>query len=111
MWNEPTEEDLQRIPRLYATEIVPWADKMIYQHFFLGGCDWYVAEYAPEERIFFGYAILNDDLDNSEWGYISFDELRDVKAQGVYEVDRDLHWSPRKASEVERIVAAYGRRG
>ena len=84
---------------------------MIYEHFFLGGCDWYAAEYDPDERIFFGYAILNDDLDNAEWGYISFDELREVKAQGVYEVDRDLHWKQRKASEVDRIVqASAGRR-
>ncbi len=44
---------------------------MVHQHYSLGGCDWYVAEYDPEERIFHGYAILNDDLDNAESGYVT----------------------------------------
>jgi len=26
---------------------------MILMHFFIGGSDWYVAEYSPEERLFF----------------------------------------------------------
>jgi transposase-like protein len=38
--------------------------------FFLGGCDWYAVEYGLEDRLFFGYAILNDDLLNSEWGVL-----------------------------------------
>ena len=64
---------------LYATDKTPWEDKIIYEHFFIGGCDWYAAEYSPDELIFFGYAILDNDLDNSEWGYFSFDEMREVK--------------------------------
>ena len=110
MWNEPTPEELMKLPRLYATENTPAEDTMIYEHFFLGGCDWYVADYGPDERIFFGYTILNDDLDNAEWGYISFDELREVRTHQGIEVDRDLHWEPRKASEVDRIVEASGGR-
>ena len=42
-----------------------------------------MAQDNPHDQMLFGYAILNDDLDNSEWGHISFDELREVKAQGV----------------------------
>ena len=80
---------------------------MIHEHFFLGGCDWYAAEYGPQERIFFGYAILNDDLENAEWGYFSFDELRQVKTRQEFEVDRDLHWKPRRAAEIERIVRGH----
>lgn len=103
MWNEPTDEVLARMPRFYETEDTGWRDKLIYEHFFIGGCDWYMAEYSPQERIFFGYAILNNDFQNAEWGYTSFDELRGVRVRGV-EIDRDLHWRVRKASEVERIV-------
>ncbi len=84
---------------------------MIYEHFFLGGCDWYVAEYSATDRLFFGYAILNDDLDNAEWGYISFDELREVRTRQGFEVDRDLHWRTRKASEVDRISEAHRHQG
>ena len=103
MWNEPTPEQLANLPRLYATENTPWQDTVIHEHFFLGGCDWYAAEYSPDERIFFGYAILNNDLQNSEWGYVSFDELRSVNVRGI-EVDRDLHWKPTKASDIEKVV-------
>ena len=70
MWNEPTKEQLAKIPRLYETEGVPLKEKQIYLHFFIGACDWYVAEYDEEENLFWGYAILNGDLEMAEWGYI-----------------------------------------
>lgn len=103
MWNEPTPEELRRLPRLYSTENQPWEKTMIHEHFFLGRSDWYIAEYSPADRLFFGYAILNDDYECAEWGYVSFDELREVNIRGI-EVDRDLHWRARPASEVEAIV-------
>lgn len=92
MWNQPTRRELNRIPGLYQTEHVPVEDKLIYMHFFIGGCDWYAAEYDGED-LFFGYAILNADLDNAEWGYFSFSELQSINVSGI-EVDRDLHWQP-----------------
>lgn len=107
MWNEPTENQLRQLPRPYTTEDVHWKDKTIYMHFFLGGCDWYMAEYDEPRRAFFGYAILNDDLANAEWGYVSLDELREVRTKQGFEVDRDLYWTPRKASVIEKIVQAY----
>ena len=107
MWNEPTSAELARIPSLYQTDNIPAAEKIIHEHFFIAGCDWYAAEYASADRLFFGYAILNDDFQDSEWGYFSFDELRAISIQGV-EIDRDLDWKQRKASEVERIVQGGG---
>jgi hypothetical protein len=74
MWNKPTREQLARIPRLYETEDIPLREKFIYLHFFIGNCDWFIAEYKDD--IFFGYAILNGDHEMAEWGYISFDELK-----------------------------------
>ncbi len=105
MWNRPGPEELAKIPVFYSTEKVPLKEKIIYMHFFLGGCDWYAAEYDPESRIFFGFAILNDDLEMAEWGYFSLQELGDVKVEFL-EVDRDLHFEPRKAMEIERIKRA-----
>lgn len=55
----------------------------------------------------FGYAILNDDYQNSEWGYIDFDELRSINIKG-FEIDRDMHWYPKKAGLVEKIVKGGG---
>ena len=101
MWNPPSEELLNQIPRLYTTEHVPLKAKVIHMHFFFGGCDWYVAEYDGDD-LFFGYAVLNDDLPNSEWGYISFSELKDINIYG-FEVDRDVYWKPTPAGEIDRI--------
>lgn len=103
MWNEPSPSDLSKIPKLYSTEKTPWADTIIHQHYFIAGCDWYAAEYDPVERCFFGYAILNCDYQNSEWGYFSLNELKRIHHDGI-EVDRDLSWSPRKAGSIEDIV-------
>jgi hypothetical protein len=102
MWNTPSKERLATLPCLYETEHILLKDKLIHLHFFIAGCDWYIAEYDGMD-LFWGYAILNDDHDNAEWGYISFHELKDLKIDGWLEVDCDLQWQVRKASEIERI--------
>ena len=53
MLNIPTTRRLDKIPRLYETENTPLKDKLIYLHFFVGGCDWYIAEYDGE-KVFWG---------------------------------------------------------
>jgi hypothetical protein len=103
MWNEPSQKRLDRIPRLYETEDTPIEDKAIYLHFFIGGCDWYIAEFDGEDT-FFGYAIFNQDYQNAEWGYVSFQELKSIKI-GWIEVDCETEnaWSTRKAKEISEI--------
>ena len=103
MWNEPTREQLTRIPRLYETEEIPLKEKKIHLHFFLGASDWYIAEYDGDD-LFFGYAILNGDTEMAEWGYISFQELKELKIHPGFEVDCDLFWEVKKASEIEKIA-------
>ena len=109
MWNTPTEDRLSRIPRLYETEHIPLQEKLIYLHFFIGSCDWYVAEFDGED-IFWGFAILNHDFQNAEWGYISFNELKSIRVVGWLEIDCELEefWKVRKASEIEKIRKAHG---
>jgi hypothetical protein len=80
---------------------------LIYEHFFIGGNDWYAAEYDPEKQLFFGFVILNNDLEMAEWGYFSFEELIDLKVSFL-EIDRDLHFKPTKADDIERICEAQG---
>ena len=104
MWSEPNKKRLSKIPKLYETEQVPLKDKLIYLHFFIGGCDWYIAEYDGDD-LFWGYAILNGDYMNAEWGYISFSEMKAIKVQGWLEIDCELEdlWQVRKAGEIEKI--------
>ena len=107
MWNKPTSDELSKVPRLYSAEHIPLKEKVIYMHFFIGGSDWYASEYDPEEGLFFGFAILNNDLEMAEWGYFSLEELSDIKIKFL-EVDRDLYFKPVKAFEIERIREAQG---
>lgn len=107
MWNKPSDSELAKLPAFYSTEKAPLKEKIIAMHFFIGGCDWYAVEYSPQEQVFFGFAILNDDLQNAEWGYFSFKELSDLRIKFL-EVDRDLHFNPCKAIEIEKIRKAQG---
>ena len=107
MWNKPTTKELSKIPGLYSAEHVPLKEKVIYVHFFLGGCDWYASEYESKEQLFFGFAILNNDFEMAEWGYFSLEELSDIKVQFL-EVDRDIHFTPTKAIDIENIRKAQG---
>lgn len=105
MWSKPTEKQLAKIPAIYSTEETPLQDKMIHMHFFLGGCDWYAAEYDPTDRIFFGFVVLNGYLDMAEWGNFSLDKLMKLKVKFL-EVDRDRHWKVRPARKVKQIALA-----
>ena len=106
MWNEPTKEQLDEIPGLYETENIPLMEKLIYLHFFIFGCDWYIAEYDKDDDTFFGFVILNQDYQSAEWGYISFQDLRHLKIWGV-EVDREIDWKPCTAAEIDKIKKCF----
>ena len=107
MWNKPNKNQLDKIPVLYSTENIALEDKEIHMHFFMGGSDWYVAECGNShnmdgkivDNIFFGYVILNNDLQNAEWGYVSLSELINIKV-GFVEVDRDIHWKVKKFKNI-----------
>ena len=102
MWNEPTEKQLAELPGLYATEEVALKDKELLMHFFLGSNDWYVCEFDGQD-IFFGYVILNGDIEMAEWGYFSLSELKPLRVPPGIEVDRDLHWKPKQAGEIPEV--------
>jgi len=113
MWNQPTEKELAKIPRLYETENVPAKNKTIWMHFFIGNSDWYIAEFDGDDT-FFGFVCLNGWQDCAEWGYISFKELKELKVKqpilfdGVrkvvlLEVECDEYWDVRMAKDVKLI--------
>lgn len=108
MWNVPTKERLSKLPRLYETENVPLKEKPVHLHFFIGGSDWYIAEYDGED-LFWCFAILNNDYEMSEWGYISFSELKEININGI-EIDCELEefFPVRRAIEIEKICKGNG---
>ena len=118
MFNPPTDTELAKVPRLYETENVPTKDKIIWMHFFIGNSDWFIAEFDGKDT-FFGFACLNGWTDLAEWGYISYKELKELKVEAPVsingqraliplEVDRDLYWITKKASDVLLIVRCGG---
>ena len=109
MWNAPSKELLDRIPRLYETENIPLEQKNIYVHFFLIGSDWFVAEFNGDD-LFWGFVVLHGDFRNAEWGFFSLKELQQIQVAGMYEVEYELeeYWKIRPAAEVELIRIANG---
>jgi hypothetical protein len=104
MENYPTKEQLNEIPKLYETDHIRMKDKMIYLYFSFATCDWFISEFDGKDT-FFGFVILNDDLEMAEWGYISYDFLKVVNINNQ-QVEYDSDWKIRKASDVERICQA-----
>lgn len=113
MWNLPDKNVLKKIPKLYETDKVEASEKLIYLHFFLAGSDWFVVEYDGEDT-FFGFVCLNGMKEFAEWGYMSFNELKELRVEqpilvnGVrgfvlLEVDCDLYWIVRKAKDIPLI--------
>jgi hypothetical protein len=52
-------------------------------HYFYGGTDIYICEYNRERGIMFGFAILNGDLQNAEWGYIDLAEIITIPVMNI----------------------------
>jgi hypothetical protein len=107
MFFQPSQEHLASIPRLYETEHIPTEDKIIQAHFYFGQSHWFIVEYDQVDTLF-GFCILNGDLEMAEWGYVSFDELKRFKIQGVFEVVFDTAWTPMSARDVPLIKQARG---
>ena len=110
----PPRDVLLQIPDYYATERTPMDAKVIWLHYFAGGCDWWLAELETVEWTAFGAADLGH---GPEWGRIDLAELERVRADGrivttgeartMYRVpglvivERDCHWTPRTWGEIE----------
>ena len=108
MWNPPTVKQLAAMPGYRKQDGKGLKNQVIHMHFFIGGSDWYAAEYDPETGTFFGFTILNGDMEMAEWGEFSLEEMLSVKIFPGVEIDRDLHWEVRRAEEVDKIAEAQG---
>ncbi|MDP9821049.1 DUF2958 domain-containing protein [Nocardioides massiliensis] len=96
----PTPEELVAMPRLYATDGKPFAQKVIHLRYFAGSsAQWLIAEADPASWVMFGWCDLG--LGMPEWGYVSLHELAGLRLSVPYPAfaERDLYWSPRTFGE------------
>ncbi|MEN4046321.1 DUF2958 domain-containing protein [Sulfurimonas sp. NWX367] len=87
------------IPPFYSSEDVELEEKMVYAKFFLTDVNWtwYILEYDQESNSFFA---LVDGLDQ-ELGYVSLDELEQVRGHMGLHVERDLYFTPTKFGDLK----------
>ncbi len=71
---------------------------MLYIHYFVGGCDWYVAEIDHETGLAFGHADLG--MGFPEWGYFDLIEMESTVANELFVIERDIHFRPQTAKEL-----------
>ena len=90
-----------QLPALYAQE--KENNPMVYAKFFTPwtGWTWYATEGSQEDEdfIFFGYVIGLE----KEWGYFSLNELESVRGPGGLTIERNLHFTPKRKSEIAEI--------
>ncbi len=67
-----------------------------------GSWTWYATAYNPADRVFFGMV----HGDEHELGYFSLDELESVRGPLGLGIERDLHFTPKRLSEIESKAAA-----
>jgi len=92
-----TKEIEKKIPALYAQDGKGMEATVHVKFFFPIGCaTWLATEYDPEQRLFFGWAMLQPGC--GELGYFSLDELESVSRGGV-KVERDLYFGTKTLKE------------
>ncbi len=80
------------------------SDPIAYLHYFMGGSDWYITEKDMEGKgteQAYGFACLNGDMMNAEYGFISIDELVSLVIRGFMTIDLDFHFDPTPMSVVK----------
>jgi hypothetical protein len=97
---EQLKDIIKRMPKTYETEKTPINEKIVYLRYFYGQSDWYIVEkdmIEEEQQQAFGYAILNGDMQNAEWGYISIEELK-----ATNRIELDFYFTPIKFGELKK---------
>ena len=106
----------QTLPALYSNEDNP--DPIVQVKFFCpwsrwiwyategspvdadGMADTREAEASPADYLFFGLV----DGHEAELGYFSLSEFDTVRGPGGLKIERDIHWTPKPLSEVQKKV-------
>lgn len=76
------------------------ADPLIVAKLFniAGGGTWWITEYDPKERVAYGY-VTGKAYD--EWGYVSIDEVAELRWNGIPRIEVDLYFKPVPFSRID----------
>ena len=88
-------KQIESTPKTYETD--GQGDKaMAMLHYFKDSHDWYITERDSEDDQYqaFGLAVLGQDWQNAELGYINIEELKQIG------VELDLYWTPKSLGEI-----------
>ena len=93
-----TKELEKKLPPLYAQD-GKGMEATAFAKFFhpCAHATWFVTEYDPESRTFFGWAELHPGC--GELGYVSLEELESVKGPLGLGIERDIHFSAQPLGE------------
>ncbi|WP_369380478.1 DUF2958 domain-containing protein [Streptomyces sp. cg36] len=95
----PTAAQLARIPGLHGQDGLGTRAR-VHLHYFNASSDWYITELDPADGHAYGWACLNGDTWNAEWGYVDLVALESVSGRLGVLVERDRFWTPGPAAEV-----------
>lgn len=109
----PPADIAAQVPRLYTTEKVAVAEKVVWLHYFGPSQDWWIVEAnldGEDAGMAFGYVDLG--FGGGEWGSVYLPELEAVQVhpttgdgrRSPFDViiERDCYWSVRPFGEVIR---------
>ena len=97
MWNEPTIEELSKLPSIAEIRRQNAGDRLIYMHFTGYHKDWYIAGFDPESQMLYGCVATRRPRGELAWGSRElsyFFNYREPTGQGAVELTRNMSWGP-----------------
>ena len=92
-----TKAILKKIPKMYETDGLEKSEMKIHVKLFnpMGNERWYLIEYNPETEVAFCYVtgMIDDEL-----GYVSLNELKNLKLPSGMSIERDRYFDGGKVS-------------
>ena len=96
-----TKEIIKKLPPLYTNDgTAPETIPVIVKFFNPGGSGtWYITEYSPEERLFYGLCCIHE----AEMGYVAQDELEQFRGRFGLGIERDKWLDPGEMTLAQAI--------
>lgn len=85
-----TKGQKKKIPTLYAQEEIE--DPIVYMKISILNSWWLITELDSEKELAFGFACIGENYQSAELGYVSLEELEELRHYGIKieEVERPL---------------------